>query len=257
MLVVNEKFDVLSLAESSFTPRNGKIDATAILDSGDKLALFNVDDFFIEEINIYKHDGTAMKHKQYDPSILSQNRFFKHQGKLYLFTIDTKMYYLYELQHNKVSRLGMGNMPEIPKFELGQKMREASYLRDYKPLEFGETQENNNVFTINNKLVFTFANIQQGTADFLTFSFDLATGALSKTERKYPTLSLIKKTKDYQFGSFISSDGKVFLASISKDDFVLSIQNMDNTEELKRIVCNSQTGFSFKNSINMDAPVIA
>jgi hypothetical protein len=245
----NEAYDIVSEKEVSATVRSGKIDPTAIIDCGDRLAIFSVDDFFMEEINISKLDGSVTKHKQHQPTMVSQKRFFKHQNKLYFFTFDTQMYYLYELVHGRIKNIGRATMPEIPKFELAQKMREAAYLRDFKPLEFGETQENNNIFTINNKLIFTFANIQRGTADFLTLSFDLTSGELSKTVRKYPSVSPIEKTKDYKFGSFISSDGKVFLASISENDFVLSIQNLDNTDELKRIVCNKQQGFAFKNSI--------
>lgn len=254
-VVVNNKLELLFQKEAFIATRKGTLDVTEVLDCGNDWAVFNTDDFFIEEFLISKKDGSIVKAKQYDPKLLTQRRIFKHQNKLYLLTFDRKNYMLYQLEHGNTVSIGKGKLPEIPKFNLEKALDAAIYVRDYRLPKFSESAGNYKVFTIQNQLVFSFDILTKTESQMMTISFDLATGIASKASRSYPSVasslamtSGVAKTKGYQFGSFISSDSKVFLSTINEKDFVISIQNLESSTELKRITCSKKEGFGFRNS---------
>ena len=254
-VVVNHKLELLFQKEASIATRKGTLDVTEVLDCGDDWAIFNTDDFFIEEFLISKKDGSVSKAKQYDPKLLAHRRVFKYQNKLYLFTFDSKNYILYQLEQGHIVSIGKDKLPEIPKFNLEKALEAAIYVRDYRLPKFSESAGNYKVFTIQNQLVFSFDIVTKTESQMLTLSFDLATGIASKVSRNYPSVASslamtlgVAKTKGYQFGSFISSDSKVFLSTINEKDFVISIQNLEGSNELRRITCSKKEGFGFRNS---------
>jgi hypothetical protein len=249
-LVLNDKFDILTQKESSFATFKGKIDANEMIDLGDELAIFNIDAFYIEELNISKKDGSIVGIKPVDPKLLSEKRVFKHENKLYLLAFDNKSYILYNLAHNKVLKLE-GKMPQIPKFKLEKRMEEAVYMRNYKAPSFDKASSNDKVFTFDDKIVFTFDYIQKTSAEWMTIAFDLNTGNIEKTIRTYPSVFSLENKK-VQHGSYLTSDKKVFLGAISHREFKISIQNLNDSIELKSIKTTIKEGFPFRSSIIYD-----
>lgn len=249
--VFNDKFEILTQKETSFNTFKGKLDASEMIDLGDELAIFNIDAFYIEELNISKKDGTLVGFKPIEPKMLSNKRVFKHQNKLYLLTFDSKNYMLFNLAHKQVLKLGEGKLPQIPKFKLAKHLEEATYIKSYKMPIFSAASSKDKVFTFDDKIVFTFDNIQKNTSELLTFSFDLATGALEKSVKPYPSVFSLENMK-VQHGSFLSSDQKVFLSAISDREIKISIQNLKDIIELKRIKTNIREGISFRGSTIYD-----
>jgi hypothetical protein len=250
-LVLNDKFEILAQKESSFNTFKGKLEASEMIDLGDELAVFNIDAFYIEELNISKKDGSVVGIKPVDPKLLSKKRVFKHENKLYLLTFDNKDYILYSLAHNKILKLGEGKIPQIPKFKLEKRMEEAVFIRSYKATSFDKASSNDKVFTFDDKIVFTFDNIQKTSAEWLTIAFDLNTGNIEKTIRTYPSVFSLEN-KRVQYGSYLTSDKKVFLGAISDREFKISIQNLNDSIELKSIKTTIRDGISFRNSAIYD-----
>jgi hypothetical protein len=247
-VVLNEKWELVFQKETLTSTHKGILDASEIIDNGDDWAIFNADDFYIEEFLISKKDGILIKAKQYDPKLLTNNRFFKYRSKLYLFTFDSKNYVLYQLEHGSVTLIGKNKFPEIPKFSLEKQIKEAKYIRDYRLTKFSEAASNSKIFIINNQLIFVFDDVPKTKNQLILLSIDLKDGAISKSSRDYPSVLKVKKVDKTQFSSFISSDGKLFMGAIGEKDFVLSIQNLENSTELKHLTCTKNEGFPFKNS---------
>jgi hypothetical protein len=247
-IILNEKSQLVLQKESTVGTRKGVLDASEIIDCGNDWAVFNSDEFYIEVFLISKKDGSITKFEQYDPKLMSNQRYFKHQNKLYLYTFDNKNYLLYQLEQDKITLVRKDKLPEIPKFNFEKQLKDVRYIRDYRHTKFSESAANCKAYTIQNKLIFTFDEVPKSENQLLLLTIDLTTGQLTQSLRNYPSVLTSEKKAKQQYTSFLASDGTLFLSAIGEKDFIISVQKLDNAAELKRLSYTKKEGFLLKNS---------
>ena len=237
------------------------------LDDDKFWTFFSMTDVFLKEIVVSKQTGHMHMLRLIKPKILKHYKTVKHEGKIYLLTFDKTAYILYRLEHGKIITVGEGKMPEtgIKRLNFSTLLEDAYYVRSTQKAQLSDAAYDNKNFTFKNNVIFTFNHrIDEKEALFGYLNFDLTTAKAEFHKIPFPaTTTLGRKVTFYynpdknenfidpnlrNFASYFSSNGKLFLTSMSDKEMNISIYEWETGQKITEIINPIRNLFTMKNS---------
>ena len=266
VLITDKNFNKILEKEQPFS---GKIDEFLIdeaLDCGTSWSFFSMNDDFIREVIVSKQSGEVHTSKLVIPKLLTFHKPFKHHDKLYFLTFDKKEYMLYGLEHGKIPLIGVGKFPEtgIKNCHFAPFLEDARYISSSEKPQFDDVAGNiSKVYTRQNAVVLTIdyrTNDKQ--ASFMQLAINLETAQAKFSQQPFPSTQSYGRKPSWEaqnmdnyidvelrnFASFVTTDDKLFLTTISDREMITSISDLRTRQVIKQVVCPRSHELPLKNS---------